>query len=62
MLYGIFDKNGRIETAVNDETITEIPDGKNIIELNNAQWENRFDLKLSKGKLIHDPILKDNNE
>lgn len=53
MRYGIFGVDGRIEQAVNDDTVIELPSGA--IELTEAQWLGRFDLLLLDGALTQSP-------
>lgn len=55
MRYGIFGNDGRIESAHNDDTVTQLPGGA--VELSETQWDNRFDLLLTSDGLINDPMV-----
>lgn len=44
MQYVIFDENGLPVTAINDESITELPDGAH--EIDDSQFKRWFDLRL----------------
>ena len=50
MRYGFFDANGRIVSANNDDTVSELPNGA--VALTDDQWDNRFALKLQSGQLV----------
>lgn len=54
MQYAIFDMNGRVAEAHNDDTVATLPDGA--FELDADQWRRRFDLRLADGQLIDDPL------
>ena len=56
MRYGFFSAAGRIESAHNDDTVLQIPDGA--IELSDQQWMSRFDLKLVDGQITISPIVR----
>lgn len=55
MIYGLFGNDGRIETAVNDETVTVLPAGA--IVLTAEKWDKRFDLQLEGEILIDAPMV-----
>lgn len=55
MKYAYFDKEGRVETAANDDTIRACPQGA--VELSEEQFANRFDLSLVDGVLVIDPYI-----
>lgn len=54
MRFAFFDASGRVDTAHNDDTISDLPEGA--VALSDAQWENRFNLRLSGAILVIDPI------
>jgi len=54
MRYAFFDENGRVASVHNDDTCADLPAGA--IELNESQWESRFNLKLENGSLIDSPF------
>lgn len=56
MKYAFFNAEGRVESAHNDDTVTELPDGA--VELTEEQWFRRFDLRLANGKLVDDPVVE----
>ncbi|UCV02307.1 DUF4376 domain-containing protein [Dechloromonas denitrificans] len=55
MRFATFDADGRIDTAHNDDTVIKLPDGA--VQLTDIQWESRFDLRLSDGALLLDPLV-----
>lgn len=57
MRFAFFNEFGRVATAINDETVSELPEGAK--ELSQNQWEIRFDLLLEDNDLIVSPL--DNN-
>lgn len=54
MLYAFFDATGRVNTAHNDDTVTDLPAGAT--ELTTEQFGQRFNLLLNNEVLIHDPL------
>lgn len=48
-----FNTEGRVEQAVNDETLEALPE--NVFAVTDEQWVNRFDLKLVDGEILNDP-------
>ncbi|WP_441228019.1 hypothetical protein AB7813_08415 [Tardiphaga sp. 20_F10_N6_6] len=54
MLYAFIDEAGRITSAHNDDTVSELPEGA--VALSDAQFETRFDLRYSGGEFIVDPL------
>lgn len=59
MKYAYIDANGRAKTAINDLTITVIPEGAKV--LTNAEWDNRFNLRFVDGAWLNDPVVPDAN-
>ena len=55
MRYAFFNDGGRVESAHNDDTVVELPEGA--IELTEEQFSDRFNLKLSKKKLTVSPVV-----
>lgn len=55
MRFCFFGDNGRIDSAHNDDTVVELPEGA--VELSDDQWDIRFDLRLQNGVLVVDPIV-----
>lgn len=56
MRYAIFDQQGRVDSAHNDDTVLELPEGA--VELSESQWGDRFNLRLVSGVLSNDPIVR----
>jgi hypothetical protein len=54
MRYAFFNSDGRVELAVNDERCRAVPAGA--VELSEADWNRRFDLRMIAGVLEHDPL------
>ena len=54
MKFAYFNNEGRVETAINDQTISQIPEGA--FELNDEQFANRFDLLVVENQLTISPI------
>lgn len=53
MLYAYVDASGRIESAYNDSTVEALPAGA--YPLTDAQFEDRFNLRLDGAEFISDP-------
>ncbi|HSH71531.1 MAG TPA: hypothetical protein VK974_00615 [Methylophilaceae bacterium] len=49
MRIAIFNDQGRVDTAINDSTLTALPEGA--VELSEEQWNDRFNLLLVDGEL-----------
>jgi hypothetical protein len=54
MKYAFFNTDGRVVTAHNDDTVTNLPDGA--VELSDDQWKKRFEFRLQGGTLTYDPL------
>ncbi len=54
MLYAFFNQEGRVDTAHNDNTVLQLPEGA--VELTEKQFDERFDLRLVGGALVVDPL------
>lgn len=54
MRYAYFDNAGRVDSAFNDDTVAELPDGA--VELDESQFANRFDLELVDGTVVVNPL------
>lgn len=55
MKYAFFNTEGRVDSAHNDDTVTELPSGA--VELSEAQFAERFDLLLAGGRLTVSPFI-----
>lgn len=56
MRYGVFGADGRLDSAHNDTTITELPTGAEL--LTEEQWHQRWDLRKLGGEVISDPVVQ----
>lgn len=56
MRYAFFNAEGRVDTAHNDDTVAELPEGA--VELTEEQFEGRFDLRLVGGALVVEPFVQ----
>ncbi len=56
MRFAFFDQQGRVESAHNDDTVSELPEGA--VELSVDQWEDRFNLRFVSGNISYDPIIR----
>jgi hypothetical protein len=55
MRFAFFNKDGRVDTAINDDAITTLPDGA--VELTEGQFSSRFDLLLVDKILTVSPVV-----
>lgn len=54
MKFAFFNDQGRVETAHNDDTVSELPPGA--VELSDDQWATRLDLLLVGEELTTSPV------
>lgn len=55
MRYAFFNAEGRVDTAHNDDTVSQLPEGA--VALTEKQFSERFDLRFVDGKLTIDPFV-----
>lgn len=54
MRYVYFDNTGRVDLAINDDTVSVLPEGA--VELTPEQFNDRFNYQLVNGELVYAPL------